>query len=63
MVGIGVTAQAFWPSDLEHRNVSDLYCGFGVTQDMPTGQGAAFIQVHGNFIACRHFFLVEYLEC
>ena len=32
--------------DLEHRNLPDLHCGFGVTQDMPASQGVTFIPTH-----------------
>lgn len=67
MISIGATTSChprhFWLSDLELRNLPDLHCGFGVTQDMPTGQGAAFIPVHSNFHCIRHFLLVKYLEC
>lgn len=51
-----LSPQAFWLSELEHGNLTYLHCGFGVTQHVPIGQGAAFIPTHRNLISLDIFF-------
>lgn len=55
-----LSPQAFWLSELEHRNWTHLHCGFGVTKHMPIGQGAAFILTHRNLMRfSRHCFSMQ----
>lgn len=57
-----MSPKAFWLSELEHRNLTHLQCGFGVTQHMPIGQGAAFILKHRNPISLNSFFVCRILQ-
>lgn len=57
-----LSPQAFWLSELEHRNLTHLHCGFGVTKHMPIGHGEAFIPTHRNLMRfSRHFFYTSKL--